>query len=356
MTVKSKVLAVDDNQTNLLLYQELLEDIYELETAESGERALEVFREFEPDIVLLDIMMPGISGYEVCAEIRKTPVLGSSTKIILVSAKNTTADRIVGYETGADDYLIKPFDEDELEAKLKIFLKLKSMEEIDRLKSSVMSLFSHETRTPLNGILGPMQLLLSTNSNNSAEDRMNWLNMMADSAYSLQTLVDKVLLLSNLRSGQRLLNRQAVVSSEILNYVLYNVQGLSTSKDINIELVTDEGTTLSVDKDLILKCLVSIVSNSLNFSKTGSTLELSGEVCDSNYVISVKGSGEGVDAEVLNDLIKSITEVNENEHLAGQSLSLSIANEVAQLHSGRIEANSNAEEGTTFTVSLPLAA
>ena len=356
MAAKSKVLAVDDNQTNLMLYEELLEDIYELETAENGEMALEVFREFEPDIVLLDIMMPGISGYDVCTEIRKIPGQGAATKVILVSAKNTTADRIVGYEAGADDYLIKPFDEDELEAKLKIFLKLKSMEEIDRLKSSVMALFSHETRTPLNGILGPLQLLLSTNNNNSIEDRLNWLNMMADSAYSLQTLVDKVLLLSNLRSGQRLLNREAVVSSEILNYVLYNVQSLSIAKDISIEMEIDEGTTLSVDKDLILKCLVSIVSNSLNFSKRGSTLELSGAVCDSDYVISVRGRGEGVDTEVLNDLINSITEVNENEHLAGQSLSLSIANEVAQLHSGKIEANTSADEGTTFTVSLPLAA
>lgn len=356
MTVKSKVLAVDDNQTNILLYQELLEDIYELKTAESGEEALEIIPHFQPDVVLLDIMMPGLSGYEVCGEIRKIPRLGSSTKVILVSAKNTTNDRLVGYEAGADDYLIKPFDEDELEAKLKIFLKLKSMEEIDRLKSSVMALFSHETRTPLNGILGPLQLLQSNNDTNTPEERLNWLTMMSDSAYSLQTLVDKVLLLSSLRSGQRSLNRESVVSSEILNYVLYNVQRLSSSKDIEIELKVEESTVLSIDKDLMLKCLVSIVNNALNFSKSGSKVELRGAVKDSEYIISITGEGEGVDPKVLEDLIDSISEINENEHLAGNTLNLSIAHEVAELHSGKIVAMTSVDEGTTFTVTLPLVA
>ena len=356
MTAKRKVLVVDSYQTNLMLYQELLEDSYELETAENGDMALRMFCDFEPDIVLLGIMTPGISSYEVCEEIRKTPVLGLSTKIILVSAKIGTTDRLIGYEAGADDYLIRPFDQGELEAKLKIFLKLKSMEEIDRLKRSLMSLFSHETRTPLNGILGPLQLLLSSNDENTAEGRLNWLNMMADSAYRLQMLVDEVLLLSNLRSGHCQLNRETVVSSEILNYVLYNVQILTMSKDINIHMDIDEGTTLFVDKDLILKCLVSIVSNALNFSQRGSTVELSGVVRESDYVISVKGGGEGVDVEVHKELINSFSKVNEDKHLSGQFLSLSIANEVAKLHRGKIEANLSTEEGTTLTVSLPLAA
>lgn len=356
MTVKSKVLAVDDNQTNILLYEELLEDLYDLRTAESGEAALDLIQTFEPDVVLLDIMMPGISGYEVCEEIRKIPRLESTIKVILVSAKNTTADRLVGYESGADDYLIKPFDEDELEAKLKIFLKLKSMEEIDRLKSSVMSLFSHETRTPLNGILGPLQLLQYNNDTNTPEERLSWLTMISDSAYSLQTLVDKVLLLSSLRSGQRTLNRESVVSSEILNYVLYNVQRLSASRDIDIELKVEESTVLSIDKDLMLRCLVSIVNNALNFSKNGSSVELRGAIKESEYIISITGQGEGVDPQVLADLIDSISEINENEHLAGHSLNLSIAHEVAELHSGKIIAETIAGEGTTFTVTLPLAA
>ena len=356
MTAKRKVLVVDNYQTNLMLYQELLEDNYELETAENGEMALQMFCDFEPDIVLLDIMTPGIFSYKVCEEIRKTPGVGLSTKIILVSVKIGTTDRLIGYEAGADDYLIRPFDQGELEAKLKLFLKLKSMEEIDRLKRSLMSLFSHETRTPLNGILGPLQLLLSSNDENTAEDRLNWLNMMADSAYRLQILVDEVLLLSNLRSGNRLLNRETVVSSEILNYVLYNVQILTASKDINIHMDIEEGTALSVDKDLILQCLVTIVSNALHFSHRGSTIELSGAVRESDYVISVKGGSEGVDVEVHKELINRFAKVNEAEHLSGQILSLSIAYEVAKLHSGKIEANLTPEEGTTLTVSLPLAA
>ena len=113
---------------------------------------------------------------------------------------------------------------------------------------------------------------------------------------------------------------------------------------------------LSVDKDLILQCLVTIVSNALHFSHRGSTIELSGAVRESDYVISVKGGSEGVDVEVHKELINRFAKVNEAEHLPGQILSLSIAYEVAKLHSGKIEANLTPEEGTTLTVSLPLAA
>ena len=356
MSVKNKVLAVDDNPTNILLYEELLEEQYELLTAESGEEALVTLQSFQPDVVLLDIMMPGISGYAVCEEIRKIPGFGSDTKVILVSAKNTTADRLVGYEAGADDYLIKPFDEDELEAKLKIFLKLKSMEEVDRLKSNMMALFSHETRTPLNGILGPLQLLQTNNDSNTPEERLSWLKMISESAYNLQTLVEKVLLLSSLRSGQRLLNREAVVSSEILNYVLYNVQRLSESKGVVIELKAEQSTTLIIDRDLMLRCLVSILNNAVDLNEAGSKLELSGEIDNADYVISVSGQGKGVDPKVLADLISGICEVNQNEDISGQSLNLSIAHEVAQLHHGRVSATSTADKGTTFKVSLPLAA
>ena len=117
MQEKSKILAVDDNSINLAVIEELLESRYNLMTVSTGTDALKMAQEFRPDLIILDIMIPGMDGYEVCRQIRKSSSL-RHTKIIMVSAKAMTAERLKGYQVGADDYLTKPFDGEELLAKV----------------------------------------------------------------------------------------------------------------------------------------------------------------------------------------------------------------------------------------------
>ena len=138
MTARYKILAVDDDQANLNIISEILSDDYELQTADCGESALEVARNYIPDLILLDIMMPGIDGYEVCRKLRSEPDL-SKTKILFLSAKELLEDRLQGYDVGGDDYITKPFDEEELVAKIKVFLRLKYEEEIKTLNKIVES-------------------------------------------------------------------------------------------------------------------------------------------------------------------------------------------------------------------------
>ncbi|MBN1910159.1 MAG: response regulator [Pirellulales bacterium] len=122
--MKDRVLIVDDCPINVRILQELLSEEYELESATSGEECLEKVRDFSPELILLDIMMPGISGYEVCRQIKSSP-LGDFTMVILVSGKASPAERLKGYDVGADDYVVKPFDHDELLAKVRIHFRLR---------------------------------------------------------------------------------------------------------------------------------------------------------------------------------------------------------------------------------------
>ena len=117
MQEKSKILAVDDNSINLAVIEELLESRYNLMTVSTGTDALKMAQEFRPDLIILDIMLPGMNGYEVCQKIRMSSSL-RHTKIIIVSAKAMTSERLKGYQVGADDYLTKPFDGEELLAKV----------------------------------------------------------------------------------------------------------------------------------------------------------------------------------------------------------------------------------------------
>lgn len=128
MQTQGKILAVDDDPNNIAILEELLDDRFELKISSSGEQALEIAREFQPDMILLDIMMPGIDGYEVCRRLREYDAL-KDTKIIMLSARAMNSDQLKGYQAGADDYITKPFDGDEFLEKVNVNLNLKNAEE-----------------------------------------------------------------------------------------------------------------------------------------------------------------------------------------------------------------------------------
>ena len=132
-------MAVDDNPLTLTILEEILGDDAFFTTARGGVEALEKVHSFAPDLVLLDIMMPDLDGIEVCKKIRETPAV-RHMKVVMVSAKSSVGERLEAYEAGADDYITKPFDEDELVAKVKVHLRLKSVEELDQLKSNLLVL------------------------------------------------------------------------------------------------------------------------------------------------------------------------------------------------------------------------
>ena len=148
MQEQKKILIVDDDLNNIAIMTEILGNKYILKTAVAGEEALEIAPDFLPDVVLLDIMMPGMGGYEVCRLLREHSTL-RYTKIIMVSAKAMVHERLNGYEAGADDYVTKPFDEDELLAKVRVYTRLKHVEELNKLRSEFTSTVTHEMRTPL---------------------------------------------------------------------------------------------------------------------------------------------------------------------------------------------------------------
>ncbi len=129
MQEKSKILAVDDNSINLAVIEELLGSQYDLMTVSTGSDVLKMAQEFRPDLIILDIMLHDMNGYEVCQKIRMSSSL-RYTRIIIVSAKAMVSERLRGYQVGADDYLTKPYDGEELLAKVCAHLRPKSIKVI----------------------------------------------------------------------------------------------------------------------------------------------------------------------------------------------------------------------------------
>ena len=123
-----KILSVDDDELNQIFIKEVLGDIYEVQVAMDGEEALQVVNQYQPDVILLDVMMPGINGYDVCRAIRNTPN-HNRVKIIFTSAKTRPKEREEGYLAGGNDYISKPFSYDELIGKINIFSQMQSVED-----------------------------------------------------------------------------------------------------------------------------------------------------------------------------------------------------------------------------------
>lgn len=130
MCKQHKLLVVDDNEINLAIMQEILGDDYELALASSGEEALTVAGEFMPDLILLDVMMPGIDGYETCRRLRANPKF-SQVKVIIVSARAMQSEREQGYNAGADDYVTKPFNEEEILTKVRKHMQLSTIQDMN---------------------------------------------------------------------------------------------------------------------------------------------------------------------------------------------------------------------------------
>jgi len=134
MPTQRKILAVDDDPNNIAILEELLEDHYVLKTSSNGEQALETAPDFLPDMILLDIMMPGMDGYEVCRRLREHHTL-KDTKIIMLSARAMRAEQFEGFRVGADDYITKPFDGDDLLEKVQVHLHRQNAEELNQIKT-----------------------------------------------------------------------------------------------------------------------------------------------------------------------------------------------------------------------------
>lgn len=351
MTAQDKIFIVDENETNIEILREYLEENYVLEVAHSAKEALQKAPRFQPALILLDITMPGIEGYEVCRQIRGTPAL-RHVKIIIISARTMLSERLEGYAAGADDYITKPFDEEELLAKVRVYLRLQYAEEMEQLKSDLLTLLSHETRTPLTTIISPVEILLA-NEDVEAEQRRLLLNMVDQSAKKLQRLFEKVLLLSELKSGKAHFQYQQGDLSELVNKVIDNLATSITERDVHIRRRFSNGAQATFDREKMQFVFHAILENALQFSASGQSIEISVLTDTDQHCVSITNHGEGIDQEFLSQIFDEFSHRDVDHHSQGHGLSLAIAKHIVNMHNGVIHVVSAQDGGTTFTVQLP---
>ena len=351
MALRSKILIVDDNPTNIEILEEMLDEEYDLETATTGEQALEIVTEFQPALILLDIMMPGIDGYEVCRQIRSNPVL-RNTKIIMVSARGMVSERLEGYKIGADDYVTKPFDEEELLSKARVFLRLKSVEEVDRFKTDMLSLLSHEVRTPLNCLILPADMLRS-DEEMSTEQVNRFGEIMYQNTRRLQVFFEKVQVLSTMKSGNWRFEMTEADLCGVAREAIRDIAAVAEERRIQINEEFRPGSRVMLDPKEMKRVVLAMLDNAVRFSTDGGKIFVkvfgkNGDVC-----LTVTDQGEGIEPGFLPHVFDEFTDADIDHHTQGQGLSLALSRQIVLQHDGTISVESRKGSGTTFAVRLP---
>ena len=353
MSQKHRILAVDDNPTNLVVLEELLADDYEIRIATTGEEALQCAPAFRPDLILLDIMMPGIDGYETCRRLRAESDL-RHTKIVMVSAKAMATERLKGYEAGADDYITKPFDVTEMLAKVRVYVRLKTVEEVDALKTSAFSLLSDETNTPLTGLMFSAAMLKEDEV--SREERFVRAETILVNAMRLQSLFENVLKLSALKAQTVQMYIREEDISAVAREVVYEMASVAEERNIRIEEQLTEPAVAPFDSAQIKEVIKTILHNALRFSPDNGCVQLQTTRAGDKISLSVTDQGKGIPAETIANIFEEFHTQDIRHHSKGHSLSLAIARHILHAHNGTISVSSMPGSNTTFTVQLPVAA
>ena len=347
MNTKTHVLIVDDDPRNIRILYEILGNNFILTSSPDGEQALEEVKKHTPDLILLDIMMPGIDGYEVCRRLKSSDKY-KDIKIILVSGKALTEERVKGYESGADDFVTKPFDMDEILAKVNVFSKLKSMEEVNKLKSDFLSLINHEMGTPLNHIIGISDLLVKQGGLD--DEVSSSIKDMGDAAHLLSGKINKILYLSKLKQSVTL-NLIELDATNLLTDVIQLLGKPPRKVDVNYEI--SEGLVFMGDFELMQQLFIYILSTFIPKSPILCRISLeSSNGKSSGVLIDIESSGDNISGKEIKNYFNPFYIEDVMLHSEGLNITMGICAQIVEMHQGNISIH-NSNNGTCISIWLP---
>ena len=352
------ILIVDDDPAVRHTLTALLEGQgYRLVSAGGGAEALRQTAELAPDLILLDVMMPGMDGFAVCRKL-KADDASRHIPIILVTALDSEEDLVAGLDAGADEFLSKPVGLFELRARVRSMLRIKRQYDdllaAVRVREEMANMIVHDMRSPLTAILGHVEFL---SCNLAGQPHQRDLQAIADQTRGLNALATDLLLLAKRQSGKLVLHLSLVDPVEVARSVADNHALAAAAKRVCVVLdVPLEDRLWSLDHSLFERLLDNLLSNALKFAPTGTTVtvrvryDVAGE---SGLRVQVLDEGPGVAPEHRTRIFDQFEVISmRREGVEQVGLGLAFCRMVAQDHGGSISVTDNHPAGAMFTVEL----
>jgi signal transduction histidine kinase len=359
------ILVVEDHEPLLAAIQHVLEmENYSVLTAIDGVEALEMMDQVRPDLIVADIMMPRMNGYEFYETVRARPEW-VPIPFIFLTARSEKEDMLRGKSLGVEDYIIKPFDPGELviavQARLERAQAIQEASEVDweRLNRQIVNTLSHELRTPLTYIQGYTTLALE--NTHTAQDLQDFLLAIKRGADRLTRLIEDMLLLVQLDTGQARQDFEKLADvRQDLNAIVeqttqqYAERASTQSVILKVEQAPDP-PQVRLCEPFFVNALCRLIDNAIKFTRTeGKRVTVSIQASDEWGEIIVQDEGMGIAAEELPHLFERFRQIGREEiEQQGIGLGLAIAQELIALHGGEITVESKLGEGSTFTIRLP---
>jgi len=354
----TKILIVDDTAHVIsLLKHYVRKGGYEVIEASDGKEAMDKVKRELPDLILLDAMMPGIDGFDVCQQIRsddKTRFI----PIIMITALNAISDKVKALESGVDDFLTKPVDETILIAKVRSLLRAKQQrEELEQLKANFTSMLVHDLRAPLTNILGFTELMLKDRVPVVNEQQRHFLEIIFDSGEKMLDLINNFLDYSKIEAGKLQLNKFLTNIHLPLDSAIESMSVLAERKNLTItKHYADEIPLLLIDGQKIEQVIVNLLSNAIKFTPEGGRITVSTEVSEGFVAVSVEDTGIGIPRAEMKHLFRPYVQTQSaaRGRYRGTGLGLLIVKQIVEAHGGSVRVESEVDKGSKFTFAIPI--
>jgi len=362
--IKSKILIVDDDKANLMYLNNLLSAESTLHMAKDGAQALKRADEFIPDLILLDIIMPGMNGYEVLAELKKSERT-RDIPVIFITGLSADEDEMKGLELGADDYISKPFNETIVKLRVRNQLKIINQmrlisekeiaEKSSRAKNEFLSRMSHELRTPLNAVIGMTNLARNTDDHAAKND---FLCKSAAASQNLLRLVEDVLDISDLNDGNFKLANSEFYFGNMLRAELQKAKQLFEKKNQTLAADVDPliPESLIGDEKRLAQVIGNLVSNAGKFTPDYGSVQIDiFKISNENgYItvqIDVKDTGIGIPKDKQAVIFSAFEQADGgiNRKYGGAGIGLYLSKAIAEKMGGEIWFESEPGKGSKFS-------
>ena len=362
-----KVLIVDDVVSNVLLLKILLaNEKFQVCTASNGKDCIEISRKEHPDLILLDVMMPDLNGFDTAVILKK----GEDTKdipIIFLTALNTPQDLVHGFQVGASDFLTKPFNKEELVMRVTQQISLVAAKRIIEQQNQELratlnnrdkmySVIAHDLRSPMASIRMVLNLVVaSTSPETVGEEIYNLLDQANRESEEVHDLLDNLLKWTKSQTGRLNVVKQELELNDIIPGVVEIFDNIAATKHIKLELKSEsDSLKVEADNDMLKTVVRNFLSNAIKFSPADSTIEITMTTENEFAKVSVRDHGVGIASDRLDSIFHKGETTYGTGGEEGSGLGLQLCQDFARKNGGDCTVESVEGEGSTFSVLIPL--
>ena len=358
------ILVVDDTPANLHMLAEMLKKRgYRARPVPSGKLALQAAKADPPDLILLDINMPVMDGYAVCAELKRDALL-SAIPVLFISAYGETVDKVRAFSAGGVDYITKPFQVEEVEARVAVHLQLRRQQreleitlakqrELEGMRDSMVHMIVHDLRAPLTAVFNYLDLVCEQEAGFISPESMQNLDLAMKATRWMVQMVTVLLDASKIEAGQMNLRRGECDVGDVLADAIDAIRSLADEKNVTFLRASVRGL---VDRDVIARVIQNLVSNALKLTPPGGEVRVSLHGGDHSLRVEVTDHGPGIAAEHHPKIFEKFGQLDTNvrQSIASSGLGLYFCKLAIEAHGGCIGVDSQVGQGSTFWFELPL--